>query len=222
MGETMVAPSSALEFEQALLSRGGAQPILKAPIELTTAPTQAALVPTKRLTLERLPTELHFQIFSHLDTINRTVLGLTSRHFYSAYRLTLPRLNPPSPSTTPTTSQSVTAATENFLASERAPLPLSTRRVGKNKLEYAFNRHTPGSSPCRFCKVERCQLWRHLDELFPSDKWEFCGVRERFAPRIAGEGHNEGCWRSCPPVPRRCGRHSSVVAANAGLRVSRI
>lgn len=203
MGETLVAISSALAFEQHLLSHDVCSPLLdrSAPGSTQVPVTQ----PAKRSPIEDLPTELHLLIMARLDPLDRTMLGLTSHKFYSTWQMTLPRILPSAnyPSLPP---QGVT----------RMPQSLSTRRVGKNKQEWAYNKKTEGFESCRFCGVERCQLWRHLDELFPTEQWEFCGVRERFAPRVEGERHDEGCWRSFPPMPRRCGRHGSVSAGATG------
>lgn len=195
-GETLVATSSALAFEQHLLSRDDAAPLIE-----RSAPTPAAVatITSRRSPIENLPTELHLLIMARLDPLDRTMLGLTSHKFYDTWQLTLPRVLPSAnyPSLPP---QSVT----------RMPQSLITGRVGKNKQEYCYNKNKAGFENCRFCGVERCQLWRHLDELFPATQWEFCGVRERFAPRVAEEHHHDGCWRSCPPMPRRCGRHQSI------------
>lgn len=198
MGETLVATSSAFAFEDHLLSQDVSQTLLDCSAAAPAA--VQATTPTKRSPIENLPTELHLLIMARLDPLDRTMLGLTSHKFYSTWQMTLPRILPSASYPGGSPPQCIT----------RMPQSLRTRRIGKNKQEWAYNKNVQGFKECRFCGVDRCQLWRHLDELFPTEQWEFCGVRERFAPRVKGEHHDEGCWRSCPPVPRRCGRHGSV------------
>ncbi|KAN0121944.1 hypothetical protein V8E51_000270 [Hyaloscypha variabilis] len=42
--------------------------------------------PAKRFALPALPTELHVQIFKHLDIITATCLGLTNKHLYAVFK----------------------------------------------------------------------------------------------------------------------------------------
>ncbi|KAI0473009.1 hypothetical protein GGR56DRAFT_697859 [Xylariaceae sp. FL0804] len=50
------------------------------------APVPLTSRPGSRLTLARLPPELHYAVFDFLDPIDSTCLGLTSRHFYAVHR----------------------------------------------------------------------------------------------------------------------------------------
>ncbi|RDW91222.1 hypothetical protein BP5796_02387 [Coleophoma crateriformis] len=59
--------------------------------------------------LHALPTELHFEIFSYLDNIDATCLGVTCKNAYGVYQAT------------------------------HANVPLTQRRVGPNKLESAWS-----------------------------------------------------------------------------------
>ncbi|OBT63974.1 hypothetical protein VE03_06001 [Pseudogymnoascus sp. 23342-1-I1] len=98
----------------------------------------AALAPpAPATTLASLPTELHLLIFSSLDPIDSTCFGLTSRHFYTAYR-TL----------------------------HRSRVPLNQRRRGPNTLEMAWEVLGP-VTPCRYCGIYRCELHMHIREFMP-------------------------------------------------------
>lgn len=87
--------------------------------------------------LSSLPTELHLLIFSSLDPIDSTCLGLTSRHFYTAYR-----------------------------TKHRVRVPLNQRRRGPNKLESAWEVLGPVAG-CRYCGIYRCELHNHIREFMP-------------------------------------------------------
>lgn len=225
MANAAVAPPTTLAFEQRLLtSTTTAAP---APVELPKAvsalvasliPPQSATATKQPLTLLSLPSELHLRLMDYLDPLDMTCLGLTNRHFYTLYRrnLTIPislptsvmYLSPPPASPASTESASETKPTRPALGPRKiTPVSLYARRLGRNNQEWAFTRYKSGSM-CKFCGVERCQLWRHVAELFPACEWEYCGVAGKFGRRVEAEGHNEGCWRSCPPSPRTCGKHS--------------
>ncbi|OBT42821.1 hypothetical protein VE00_08136 [Pseudogymnoascus sp. WSF 3629] len=100
------------------------------------APTEAVAAPTT--SLASLPTELHLLIFSSLDPIDSTCLGLTSRHFYTAYRTT-----------------------------HRVRVPLNQRRRGPNTLESAWEVLGPVTA-CRYCGIYRCELHMHIREFMPA------------------------------------------------------
>ena len=134
-----------------------------------TTPTNSAA------TFSNLPTELHLLIFSSLDAIDSTCLGLTSNRFYSSYRTLYP-----------------------------TRVPLNQRRRGPNKLESMWEVLGP-TTACRFCGIYRCELHMHIRECVPA-MYEYCAVRQVFALR-AKEGADEHCFRCCPPMPKRCGRH---------------
>ncbi len=70
-----------------------------------------SLLPTREAapSLPLLPTELKLEIFSYLDLIDSTCLGLTSRNLYVVHR-----------------------------AIHGTKIPLNTRRIGPNKLESAW------------------------------------------------------------------------------------
>ncbi|KAL5346113.1 hypothetical protein ACLOAV_009145 [Pseudogymnoascus australis] len=101
------------------------------------APIEPAAATTPPTTLSSLPTELHLLVFSSLDPIDSTCLGLTSRHFYTAYR-TL----------------------------HRSRIPLNQRRRGPNKLESTWAVLGP-VTPCRYCGIYRCELHMHIREFMP-------------------------------------------------------
>lgn len=112
-----------------LPSLAGAFPAIDTP---TTTTAAAAAT-----TLSSLPTELHLLIFSSLDPIDSTCFGLTSRHFYTAYRTT-----------------------------HRTRVPLNQRRRGPNKLESAWEVLGPVAG-CRYCGIYRCELHMHIREFMP-------------------------------------------------------
>lgn len=100
----------------------------------------AALAPptaAHKTSLSSLPTEIHLLIFSSLDPIDSTCLGLTSRHFYTAYRTTHP-----------------------------SRVPLNQRRRGPNTLESAWEVLGPVTA-CRYCGIYRCELHKHIREFMP-------------------------------------------------------
>jgi hypothetical protein len=109
-----------------------------APIDLLPS-LAAALAPpaAPATTLTSLPTELHLLIFSSLDPIDSTCLGLTSRHFYTAYRSRHP-----------------------------SRVPLNQRRRGPNTLESAWEVLGPVTA-CRYCGIYRCELHKHIREFMP-------------------------------------------------------
>jgi hypothetical protein len=144
----------------------------------TSAPTPAVTPTTasnSAATFSALPTELHHLIFTSLDAIDSTCLGLTSHHFYSTYRQLYP-----------------------------SRIPLNQRRQGPNKLESAWEVLGP-TTACRFCGIYRCELHMHIREFLPA-MYEYCTVRQVFGLK-AKEGADEHCYRCCPPMPKRCGRH---------------
>ncbi|KFY15227.1 hypothetical protein V492_02144 [Pseudogymnoascus sp. VKM F-4246] len=94
-----------------------------------------AAAPTS--SLDSLPTELHLLIFSSLDPIDSTCLGLASRHYYSAYRSTHP-----------------------------VRVPLNQRRRGPNKIEQVWGILGPVSG-CNYCSGSRCELHMHIREFMP-------------------------------------------------------
>ncbi|KAJ8057970.1 hypothetical protein OCU04_013143 [Sclerotinia nivalis] len=152
----------------------------------------------ERITLPTLPNELKLEIFSHLDPIDATCLALTSRHTYLIYR-----------------------------AIHGTALPLNTRRVGPNNLEYAFTKST--EKMCRHCGKGRCELWMHIREFMekgPLDR-EYCGMKGNFGGK-GREGRDgvDGCWRGKPSKPRRCGRHpertTTVRVDDGGENLERI
>ncbi|OBT52164.1 hypothetical protein VE04_08085 [Pseudogymnoascus sp. 24MN13] len=103
-----------------------------APIEAETPTTT-----TPATSLTSLPTELHLLIFSSLDPIDSTCLGLTSRHFYTADRTT-----------------------------NRVRVLLNQRRRGPNTLESAWEVLGPVTA-CRHCGIYRCELHMHIREFMP-------------------------------------------------------
>lgn len=226
MANAAVAPPTTLAFEQRLLTTSSPPAVTPAPVQLPKAvsalvasliPPHSATTNKSPLTLTTLPSELHLRLMDYLDPLDMTCLGLTSHHFYTLYRrnLTIPLALPTSVMylSPPSTSESATKPTRPSLGPRKVtPVSLYARRLGRNNQEYAFTRYKSGEM-CRFCGVERCQLWRHVEELFPKEEWEYCGVSGRFGRRDNGGegvegGKHEGCWRSCPPSPRTCGKHS--------------
>lgn len=132
----------------------------------------------RRTTLLTLPTELHLLIFSHLDPIDSTCFGLSHPGFYALHRFNHP-----------------------------SPMPLNTRRAGKNLLESAWEvvgldqKH---HRSCRHCGVVRCELHMHVASWMPEDQ-EYCAIREKFGRM--GDGAKGSCHRNCPPKPNVCGWH---------------
>ncbi|ESZ97425.1 hypothetical protein SBOR_2203 [Sclerotinia borealis F-4128] len=154
----------------------------------------------EKITLPTLPNELKLEIFSHLDPIDATCLALTSRHTYLIYR-----------------------------AIHGTALPLNTRRVGPNELEYAFTKEE--ARMCSFCGKGRCELWRHIRGFMEGGvcEREYCGMKGNFGGK--GRGGREGievvgCWRGKPSKPRRCGRHpertTTVRVEDGGENLERI
>ncbi|KAJ2903562.1 hypothetical protein MKZ38_009687 [Zalerion maritima] len=156
--------------------------------------------PSSGLSFSDLPTELHFAIFDHLDPIDSTCLGLTSRHFYAVH--------------------------QHFHGSK---MPLNSRRSGPNNSEWAWRLAgklaDPSTHPehaeqaliglaafrvrgdvyCRKCGACKCELHRHIKE-WMGDDWEYCSVKEKFTkPAQPGAKHN--CYRRKPNDPHQCGRH---------------
>lgn len=163
--------------------------------------------PSTRLVLEKLPSELHYAIFDHLDPIDATCLGLTNSHFYDVHR----RMH--------------------------GTVPLSVRRSGPNELEWAWHLagyprnnkvqaagseadkaaglvalRVRGKGLCRKCGVSRCELHKHIREWVP-EKYEYCSVRDKFVPR-PGEEAKTHCYMSNPSKQDRCGRHRPVKKEN--------
>ncbi|KAL2021997.1 hypothetical protein VTK56DRAFT_6237 [Thermocarpiscus australiensis] len=162
--------------------------------------------PSARLALMDLPAELHYAIFDFLDPIDSTCLGLTNRHFYTIHR----RLH--------------------------GTVPLSTRRVGPNELEWAWHqagkvtrtnatavdgqeaapppaeqKNSLSSLRIRgqvYCR--QCGITRcqlHKHiKEWMGKDLEYCSVKERYGP-VAPEGAKPFCYMSKPGDPQRCGRH---------------
>jgi hypothetical protein len=127
-----------------------------------------------------LPTELQLLIFTHLDAIDSTCLGLSHPSLYTLHRTFHPK-----------------------------PVPLNQRRIGPNRLESAWEvvgldagKGVSGRC-CGQCGVYFCLLHRHITSWIPADM-EYCSVSGRFGKSGTG---TKGCYRDCPPDPRRCGRH---------------
>ncbi|KAF7946774.1 hypothetical protein EAE96_009757 [Botrytis aclada] len=149
----------------------------------------------EKITLPTLPNELKLEIFSHLDPIDATCLALTSRHTYLIYR-----------------------------AIHGTALPLNTRRVGPNNLEYAFTKST--ENMCTHCGKGRCELWMHIREFMETGplQREYCGMKGNFGGK--GREGVDGCWRGKPSKPRRCGKHpertTTVRVEDGGENLERI
>lgn len=166
--------------------------------------------PSSRLSLQDLPSELHYAIFDFLDPIDSTCLGLTSKHFYAIHR----RM--------------------------RGTVPLSTRRDGPNELEWAWHlagaimKASSGLQPnivvgattitagasekpalsklrvrgqgyCRKCGITRCELHKHIQE-WMGEGVEYCSIKQKFGP-AAQQGAKPYCYMSKPGDRHRCGRH---------------
>lgn len=158
--------------------------------QLPIPPTPASPSASTALQFEDLPTEIHLLVLSQLDAIDATCLGLASRQMYTTYRRV------------------------------HHKVPLNSRRAGRNKLEYVWNRHTKGATSCRFCGIHRCELYKHIGDFFP-ERYEYCHVRQVYGLK-AVDGNEDGCFRCCPPQPTRCGRHIMTKLATTGVEVSRL
>lgn len=130
MGEVIVATPVALDLDAVLATspitpvadfdvKTKAPPLPDLPLDLLRlvadfpTPTPPASSDPQPLTFPDLPTELHLMVFSSLDDIDSTCLGLTSRQMYSTYR----RLH--------------------------HKTPLNARRQGRNKLEGVWHGARP-------------------------------------------------------------------------------
>jgi hypothetical protein len=88
-------------------------------------------------TLETLPNELLLEIFSHLDKIDSTCLGLASPKIYPIYR-----------------------------AIHGVKMPLNTRRIGPNSLESCWFA-LDNKKQCKQCGIFRCELHQHIKTWMP-------------------------------------------------------
>jgi hypothetical protein len=125
-------------------------------------------------TLENLPTELLLAIFSHLDKIDSVCLGLASPEIYPVYK-----------------------------AIHGTKMPLTTRRIGPNSLESAWE--VVGKQQCKQCGVFRCELYQHIKTWMPQGL-EYCAFKQNFG-LAAAQNANATCYRGKPSKPKRCGRH---------------
>lgn len=165
-------------------------------------PVPISQQPSAGLKFTDLPTEIHYAIFDHLDPIDSTCLGLSSKYFYSLHT--------------------------HFHGTK---MSLNSRRLGPNNLEWAWRlagqlassnasagetkkalmnlaaHRIRGPIYCRKCGATRCELHRHLKE-WMGDHMEYCAVREKFGA-AAVPGAKKYCYRSKPNDPSRCGRHSA-------------
>lgn len=140
-----------------------------------------SLLPTHRTkaSLPHIPTELQLQIFSYLDKIDSTCLGLAHPTTYMMFR-----------------------------SIYGLKMPLNQRRSGPNNLERAWEvvgkqecRHC-GVYRCELYK--HIQEWMQGSGPKKTDL-EYCNMAMKFGH--AGEGHSENCFRVKPSKPRRCGKH---------------
>jgi hypothetical protein len=135
-----------------------------------------ALLPQlkKGFALENLPAELQLEIFSHLDKIDSVCLGLASPLIYPIYR-----------------------------AIHGTKMPLTTRRIGPNSLESAWE--VVGKQQCKQCGLYRCELHQHIKTWMPK-VMEYCAFKQNFGLAAAKDA-NATCYRGKPSKPKRCGRH---------------
>lgn len=122
--------------------------------------------------LDTLPTELHLEIFSYLDKIDSTCLGLASRNLYLVFR-----------------------------ALHGTKMPLNTRRVGPNKLESAWKAlgkqecsHC-GTYRCELHRhiktwmgpdVEYCAMKRNFGRIAPNGAPDDCHRGKPTKPKRCG------------------------------------
>ncbi|KAI1098609.1 hypothetical protein F4804DRAFT_338039 [Jackrogersella minutella] len=154
--------------------------------------------PGVALTLEDLPSELHYAVFDFLDPIDSTCLGLTSTHFYAIHK----RMH--------------------------GKVSLAARRQGPNDMEWVWRNafisgpfvagggvgkqnslamlSPRGQVYCRKCRTARCELHNHIRE-WVGGNMEYCEVSQKFGP-AAPEKARAFCYRSSPKHPHRCGRHT--------------
>jgi hypothetical protein len=125
-------------------------------------------------TLSTLPTELQLEVFSYLDKIDSCCLGLAAPNLYVVYR-----------------------------AIHGTKMPLSTRRVGPNPLEAAWE--VVGKRECKQCGIYRCELHQHIRSWMPKEL-EYCAFKQNFGIP-AGNNTHATCYRGKPSKPKRCGRH---------------
>lgn len=135
-----------------------------------------SLIPARNhdASLERLPVELQLMIFSELDKIDSCCLGLTHPNLYVVFR-----------------------------AIQGTKMPLSTRRIGPNMLESAWE--LVGRQECKQCGVYRCELHSHIKSWMPANL-EYCSLKRNFG-FPARPGGASTCFRGKPSKPGRCGRH---------------
>ncbi|KAI9643089.1 hypothetical protein NHQ30_008824 [Ciborinia camelliae] len=147
------------------------------------APKEGQEEQKEKITLSTLPNELKLEIFSHLDPIDATCLGLTTRHTYLIYR-----------------------------AIHGTALPLTTRRAGPNDAEYAFTKSDAKMCRyCGTGRCELWMHVKEFMEKGPRER-EYCGMKGNFGGKgtqreRVGRHPFSGCWRGKPSKPRRCGRH---------------
>ncbi|CAD6505151.1 BgTH12-00646 [Blumeria graminis f. sp. triticale] len=132
-----------------------------------------------------LPTELLLEIFSNLDQIDSCALGLSSNFLYGIYR-----------------------------ALHGIKMPLSTRRLGPNSLESAWQ---IAGFMCGQCGIQRCELYQHIKSWMPPDL-EYCAMKRTFGIRSQSELYAT-CYRNRPRTPSWCGRHPlrTMVISQANL-----
>lgn len=135
-----------------------------------------SLIPARNhdATLERLPVELQLMIFKELDKIDSCCLGLAHPNLYVVFR-----------------------------AIHKTKMPLTTRRVGPNLLESAWE--VVGKQECKQCGVYRCELYSHIKSWMPLNL-EYCSLKRNFGS-LGRPGGPTACFRAKPSKPGRCGRH---------------
>lgn len=171
------------------------------------------------LTLQTLPSELHYALFDFLDPIDATCLGLTNHHFYDIHMrmhgpvpLSVRRDGPnelewawhraayPSPSVPTSMAMTPSPATSGSGSGATTP-----RADGADKAGHLAALRVRGKGLCRKCGVSRCELHKHIVDWMPAD-YEYCSVRDKFVPR-PGEEARVHCYMSNPTNTTRCGRH---------------
>lgn len=177
--------------------------------------------PSAVLALTDLPSEVHYNIFDHLDSIDGTCLGLTNKHFYAIHRRmhgTVPliqrRAGPNDmewawhlagnikPHANSTVSPADPAAVAAVAAVAAAGGEAEKKALEKKALAMLRVR---GHAYCRKCGISRCELHKHIKE-WMGDSYEYCNVRQKYGPK-APEGVKSFCYLSNPKKPGRCGRH---------------
>lgn len=151
--------------------------------------------------LRDLPTELHFAVFSFLDKLDSTCLGLTNKHFYAIHR----DLNGVVPLSTQRPRQPNDLEWV-WAVAQRPSKALHPKPSSESRIEEPSARGNKPAGYCDKCGFDRCILQRHLRGWTPSHL-EYCEITERLGPQAPTASPRSSCYRCSPRNKNLCGRH---------------